>query len=206
VDAASSKRSVTGAARWGDRTSLRHEDDFVEFAAASREWLRRTAYVLCGDWHRASDITQEALIRVYVAWPRLENKGGLAAYARRAVVSVVIDQSRQRSSTEVPAMAAEAAPVAPDLAGEVADRQAVRQALARLPQRRRACVVLRYFEELSVAEVAALLGISEGTVKSQTSRGLASLRTMLEDEAHDAPVVADEAGRGLPLFELPAVC
>jgi RNA polymerase sigma-70 factor (sigma-E family) len=172
----------------------RNDDDFVEFAAASRERLRRTAYLLCGDWHRASDITQEALIRVYVAWPRLERKGGLAAYARRAVVSVVIDQSRKRSSTEVPAIAVEAAPSGRDLAGDVADRQAVMHALARLPQRQRACVVLRYFEDLSVTEVAALLGVSEGTVKSQTSRGLASLRTMFEAETHDELVVTGEGG------------
>jgi RNA polymerase sigma-70 factor (sigma-E family) len=164
-------------------------DDFVEFVAASRERLRRTAFLLCGDWHLASDITQEALIRVYVAWPRLERKGGLEAYARRAVVSVVIDQSRKRSSTEVPGIAVQAAPSARDLAGDVVARQAMLHALARLPQRRRACVVLRYFDDLSVTEVATLLGVSEGTVKSQTSRGLASLRAMFEEETRDELLV-----------------
>ena len=162
-----------------------NDGDFVEFAEASREGLRRTAYQLCGDWHRASDITQEALIRVYVAWPRLECKGRPAAYARLAVMSVVIDQSRKRYSTEVPTFAVEAPPSARDLAGEIADRQTVLLALARLPQRRRACVVLRYFEDLSVTEVAALLGVNEGTVKSQTWRGLATLRRMLEDGTDD---------------------
>jgi RNA polymerase sigma-70 factor (sigma-E family) len=164
----------------------RDADDFVEFAAASRERLHRTAYRLCGDWHRASDITQEALIRMYVAWPRLERKGALAAaYAQRAVVSVAIDQSRKRSSTEVSVSPVEAAPSARDLAAEVADRQTLMHALARLPRRQRACVVLRYFEDLSVSEAAALLDVNEGTVKSQTSRGLASLRNMIEDETHD---------------------
>jgi RNA polymerase sigma-70 factor (sigma-E family) len=192
VEPASFERSVTGAARLGERVSRRNDDGFVEFAAASKARLRRAAYLLCGDWHRASDVTQEALLRVYVAWPRLECKGALAEYARRAVVSVVIDQSRKRSSTEVPVFAVEAASSDRDLAGEVANRQAVMHALARLPQRQRACVVLRYFEDLSVSEVAALLGVHEGTVKSQTSRGLVSLRTLFADETPDQPMATGQ--------------
>jgi RNA polymerase sigma-70 factor (sigma-E family) len=176
---------MTRSPHRAEPTAHPSDDDFVEFAEASRERLHQSAYRLCGDWHRASDITQEALMRVYVAWPRLERKACGAAYARRAVMSVVVDQSRKRSSTEVPAIAVEAASSARDLAGEIADRQAVMHALARLPQRRRACVVLRYLEDLSVEEVADLLGIDEGTVKSQTWRGLASLRRMLEDESDD---------------------
>lgn len=172
----------------------RNDEDFVEFAAASRERLRRTAYLLCGDWHRASDITQEALIRVYVAWPRLERKDGLASYARKAVVSVAIDQSRKRSSTELPAPPDHTVASGHDLAGAVSERQALMQALARLPQRQRACVVLRYFEDLPVTEVAALLGVNEGTVKSQTSRALGSLRSMFEDQTHDELVVTGEGG------------
>ena len=79
----------------------RDDEEFVAFATASRDRLRRTAYLMCGDWHRASDLAQEALIRVYVAWPRLERKGGLAAYARRAVVSAAIDASRRKSHGEL---------------------------------------------------------------------------------------------------------
>src|SRR4249919_3104765 len=75
---------------------------FTEFAAASRSRLRSTAYLLCGDWERASDHVQEGLIRVYVAWPRLVRKGGEVAYARRAVVSAFLDSTRRRSSTERP--------------------------------------------------------------------------------------------------------
>ncbi len=172
----------------------RNDEDFVEFAAASRERLRRTAYLMCGDWHRASDITQEALIRVYVAWPRLEHKGGLSSYARRAVVSAAIDLSRKRSSTELPAPADDQTPSGQDLAGTVTERDALMQALSRLPQRQRACVVLRYFEDLPVAEVAALLGVGEGTVKSQTSRALASLRHTFENQTHDELVVTGEGG------------
>jgi RNA polymerase sigma factor (sigma-70 family) len=94
----------------------------------------------------------------------------------------------------VPVTAVDAAPSARDLAGEVADRQAVMDALARLPQRQRACVVLRYFDDLSISEVAALLGVNEGTVKSQTSRGLVSLRTIFVGETRDEPVATGPGG------------
>jgi RNA polymerase sigma-70 factor (sigma-E family) len=172
----------------------RNDDEFAEFAAAAGDRLRRTAYLLCGDWHRASDLTQEALIRVYVAWPRLERGGGLMAYARRAVVSVAVDASRRRSSTEVPAPADEGVASGHDLAARVSDRDALMQALARLPERQRACVVLRYFEDLPVADVAAVLEVAEGTVKSQTSRAIDALRGMFEAQAREELAVPSEGG------------
>ena len=169
---------------------------FSEFAAASRSRLRSTAYLLCGDWDRASDHVQEGLIRVYVAWPRLVRKGGEHAYARKAVLSAFLDASRKRSSTERPAADPADRASAEDVAAHVADRAALMAALARLPERQRACVVLRYFEELDVRETAAALGCSEGTVKSQTSRALTALRGMFEDAHRDELVVAGE--RSLP--------
>lgn len=173
----------------------RDDEEFVAFAAASRDRLRRTAYLMCGDWHRAADLTQEALIRVYVAWPRLERRGGLASYARSAVVSAAIDASRRRSSREVPVTADDQAPSGQDVAGAVTERSALLLALSRLPARQRACVVLRYYEDLSVADVAALLGVSEGTVKSQTSRALVTLREIVEEQTHEDLVVTTEGGR-----------
>src|SRR5689334_14182612 len=169
---------------------------FSEFAAASRARLRSTAYLLCGDWDRASDHVQEGLIRVYVAWPRLVKKGREHAYARKAVVSAFLDASRKRSSTERPAAEPTDRASAEDLAAHVADRAALMAALARLPERQRACVVLRYFEELDVRETATALGCSEGTVKSQTSRALTALRGMFEEAHRDELVVAGE--RKLP--------
>jgi RNA polymerase sigma-70 factor (sigma-E family) len=169
---------------------------FSEFAAASRSRLRGTAYLLCGDWDRASDHVQEGLIRVYVAWPRLVRKGGELAYARKAVVSAFLDASRKRSSTERPDAEPADRATDEDLAAHVADRAALMAALARLPGRQRACVVLRYFEELDVRETAAALGCSEGTVKSQTSRALTALRAMFEDAHREELVVAGE--RNLP--------
>ncbi|MBA2956011.1 SigE family RNA polymerase sigma factor [Nocardioides sp. MAH-18] len=164
--------------------------EFAEFATAGRARLRSTAYLLCGDWDRASDHVQEGLIRTYVAWPRLVRNGGELAYARKAVVSAFLDASRKRSSTERPAAEHPDQASGEDVAASVVDRAALMAALARLPGRQRACVVLRYFEELDVRETAHVLRCSEGTVKSQTSRALASLRSMLDDASHDELVVA----------------
>jgi RNA polymerase sigma-70 factor (sigma-E family) len=159
---------------------MRDEAAFVEFAQAARGQLRRTAYLLCGDWDRASDHVQEGLIRVYVAWPRLKRAGGEHAYARKAVVSAFLDSARRRSSTEVPTEQDRELASTQDVAESVALRTALGSALAKLPPRQRACVVLRYFDDLSVADTAAALGCSEGTVKSQTSRALDALRFMFE--------------------------
>jgi RNA polymerase sigma-70 factor (sigma-E family) len=153
----------------------RDESDFVAFAEACRPAMRRTAYLMCGDWERAADFTQEALVRVYVAWPRLEQDHGLRTYARKAVVSVAIEQARKRSSREVPAAHLGDRPVA-DAAEHVVDRVLLMTALAELPPRQRACVVLRYYDDLSVEAVAEALGCRTGTVKSQTARGLEALR------------------------------
>lgn len=170
------------------------EQAFTEFALASRTRLRRTAYLLCGDWDRARDHVQEALVRVYVRWPKLQKQGGELAYARRAVASVVIDESRRRSSRELPADPDLDRPSTEDVAAAVTDRAALMAALAGLPPRQRACVVLRYFEELDVRETAATLGCSEGTVKSQTSRALTSLRSVFESASRDE-LVFDVMGR-----------
>lgn len=158
----------------------RDESTFVEFAQAAQDRLRRTAYLLCGDWDRASDHVQEGLIRVYVAWPRLTRNGGELGYARKAVVSAFLDHARRRSSTEVVGTPGHDQASAEDVAESVTARAALMQALADLPPRQRACVVLRYFEDLSVADTATALGCSEGTVKSQTSRALDSLRAMFD--------------------------
>ena len=160
---------------------MRDEESFVAFAQGARERLRRTAFLMCGDWDRASDHVQEGLIRVYVAWPRLERAGREHAYARKAVVSAVLDHARRRSSRELVVETDPERPAEGDLAEAVTARTALMVALAALPPRQRACVVLRYFEDLSVADTAAALGCSQGTVKSQTARALDRLRSMFED-------------------------
>lgn len=168
------------------------EAAFVEFAGASRVRLRSTAYLLCGDWDRASDLTQEGLLRVYVAWPRLNRRGGEVEYARRAVLSAFLDGVRKRSSTERPIDVRVELGSGEDVAAAVTDRAVLMEALARLPGRQRACVVLRYYEDLDVRDTAAALGCSEGTVKSQTSRAMASLRDMFDTAERDDLIAATE--------------
>ena len=168
---------------------------FTEFAAASRARLRNTAYLLCGDWGKASDFAQEGLIRVYVAWPRLKRRGGELAYARKAVVSAFLDASRKKSSRERPVADRHDQSSGEDVATAVADRAALMAALARLPQRQRACVVLRYFEELDVRETAAALQCSEGTVKGHTSRALAALKVMFDEAARSELLVGGEGSQ-----------
>ena len=157
----------------------RSVEDFSEYAAATRAQLRRTAYLMCGDWERASDIAQEALIRLYVAWPRLDKASGIGAYARQTVVNIAIDGARKKATHERPEELPDR-PVVDDVFAIVTERLVVMQALAQLPLQQRACVVLRYYEDLSVGEVAGALRCREGTVKSQTARGLAKLRSAFE--------------------------
>lgn len=168
---------------------------FTEFATASRTRLRNTAYLLCGDWDRAADHVQEGLIRVYVAWPRLVRHGGELAYARKAVVSAFLDANRKRSSHECATDVSSARASDEDVATAVTDRAALMVALARLPERRRACIVLRYFEDLDVCDTATALGCSEGTVKSQTSRALETLRSMFAASADDGVTVIGDGHR-----------
>lgn len=159
---------------------------YVEFVTASQQRLRRSAYLMTGDWQAAADAVQEALVRVYVAWPRLQRGGGLPTYARRALVSAVIDahrrsSTRQKYEDRVPVEAQRA-----DHADQYVEHDVLLGALSGLADRQRACVVLRYFDDLSVADTADALGCSQGTVKSQTSKALAHLRRVLteHDQAH----------------------
>lgn len=153
----------------------RDDAEFAAFATACGPSLRRTAYLMCGDWDRAADIVQEALVRVYLAWPRLDPDRDVRAYARRTAVRVAVDQGRKRSSREVPTSRVADRPH-DDATEQVVDRELLMAALADLPARQRACVVLRYYEDLSVETVAEALGCRTGTVKSQTARGLDALR------------------------------
>jgi RNA polymerase sigma-70 factor (sigma-E family) len=146
---------------------------------------------MTGDWHLAADVVQEALTRMYVAWPRLERSGGLPTYARRAVMSAVVDHRRRRWNQERPGEVPDAAG-----AGEPGpeDRDLMLRALRAVPARQRACLVLRFYDELSVAETAEALGCSQGTVKSQTARGLDALRDELERVGHTDLVDAVKGG------------
>ncbi|MDT7547589.1 MAG: hypothetical protein QOE99_3699 [Actinomycetota bacterium] len=169
--------------------SSRREDEFRAYVTARRPALVRTATLLtAGDRHLAEDLVQQALIRLYVAWPRLRRASGPDAYAYRILVNALTDQTRrpawrrERPTAELP----ELEPVA---GFAMEERDAVRRALAALPDGMRAAVVLRHWLELDVAETAAALGCSKGNVKSQTARGLERLRELLQV---DAPIGSRE--------------
>ncbi len=156
---------------------------FSEFVAARQTHLRRIAYALCGDWHRADDLLQTSLTKLYVAWPRIRHEGGEEAYCRQIMVRANIDESRrpwrrERPSDRLPESAA-VEPGAP-----LEERSALFEALQALPEQQRKVVVLRHWLGLSVRESADELGISEGTVKSHSSRGLAALEQVLAPQRH----------------------
>ncbi|MEU5945894.1 SigE family RNA polymerase sigma factor [Micromonospora sp. NPDC047465] len=148
-------------------------DDFVRTRSVA---LLRVAYLLTGDRHAAEDLLQDVLEQVYVRWRRVQ--ASPEAYARRALVNRSINRWRWRARRPEQALGDNDG-VARDHADDIALRQAVVAALRTLPPRQRAAVVLRYLEDLSVADVAAALRCSEGAVKSHASRGLARLREAL---------------------------
>lgn len=150
---------------------------FTEFAEARRPHLRRIAYAICGDWHRADDLVQTALVKLYVAWPRLRDPAKAEAYARTIIVRADVDDARRPWRRERSGLDGIDRPAPADTGPE--DRSEVFAALQALPDMQRRVVLLRHWLDLSVAETACELGIAEGTVKSHTSRGLATLQDLL---------------------------
>jgi RNA polymerase sigma-70 factor (sigma-E family) len=151
-------------------------EEFTEFAAGAAPRLRRTAFLLCGDWHAAEDLAQGTLAKMFVAWRRIRRQDAVYAYASRTLVNTYLaDRRRLRSRELVAAWLPERA--AP--AGTPELRMVVLDALATLPPKARVVVVMRYWADMSVEQVADLLGCSAGNVKSQAARGLAKLRAVL---------------------------
>lgn len=154
--------------------------DFREYVASNLDRLCRFAYLVCHDWQRAEDAVQKALTRVYPRWSRIDSANP-HAYVRRAVVNNLNEErrrfwfQRERSSDDLPE------PTQPDHAEDSTARLAMLDALARLPKRQRLAVILRHWEDLSVEQTADIMSCSTGTVKSQTARGLQTLRGLLGD-------------------------
>ena len=171
------------------------EDEFTSFAEAAASRLLGTAYLLCGDWHAAEDLTQTTLAKVFAAWYRIRNHDSAHAYAKRTLLNTYfVDCRRKRlrevlsgDTRELPERAAE--PQAAELRLELTD------ALAALPPKARAVVVLRYWEDMSIEQVAAHLGCSPGNVKSQSARALDKLRRLLDGSADTvSPALATNDG------------
>jgi len=161
---------------------MRRDEQFSEFFAARAPALRRTAYLIVRDWHGAEDVTQLGLARLYVVWPRVRPET-VEAYARKVVVNEALGWLRRRRRDHL----TDVLPEAPASLPEESPLD-VGQALDLLPAQQRAIVALRFLDDLPVTEVARILDVAEGTVKSQTSRALATLRARLPEL-----VLAEEA-------------
>ena len=167
---------ATGLGRGLDAAS---EAAFREYVTARGSALLRMAVLLTGNQADAEDLLQAALAKTYLAWDRIQDRAALDSYVKRAMVNTQISWWRRRRVEEYPT-------------GELPDRalsdqvpltemqDTVRRALDRLPQRMRAAVVLRYYEDMTEPEIADVLGVSRGTVKSTMSRAVAKLRTDAE--------------------------
>ena len=156
------------------------EDDFGAFAVARGRSLRRLAYLLTGDHHHAEDLLQVTLTKVYLSWDKIRDQRNADAYARRVIATTYTSWWRRRSWQERPADHIGERDQ-PDHTDDIVERAELRRLLHALPRQQRAVVVLRFYEDLTVADTAEALGIGVGTVKSYTSRALAAMRVQLGD-------------------------
>lgn len=164
------------------------DESFHMFVARSTAPLTRLAYLLCGDQHLANDLVQTGLVRMYQAWPRVHDKNAVDPYARKVLIRCWLNERRRpwrRAEARTGVVPDQPVPAA-DVAEVTHLKEVLREALARLPPRQRAVVVLRYWSQHSVTETATILRCSEGNVKSQSARGLAALRTALTGMGADA--------------------
>jgi RNA polymerase sigma-70 factor (sigma-E family) len=163
------------------RQRAARDEQFAEFVAATAPGLRRTAYLLCGDWHLAQDLTQTALTRIYASWGRVRRSGNLNAYSRRVLINAIFDQRKRHSSGEVVVAELPESAVQPQEAA-VEVHVMLMRALAKLPVRDQAIVVLRYWEDHSVETVAEILDVSASVVTTRSARALTRLRALLGEE------------------------
>jgi RNA polymerase sigma-70 factor (sigma-E family) len=177
--------------------NARRDAEFTEYVAARLAALRRVAFLLCQDWDRADDLVQGAITRLYVHWARARVVEHVDAYTRTILVREFLSERRTPWARRVTLPGR-----LPDVGGAVTDHAAaldVRTALAMLPPRQRATLVLRFYCDLNVGQTAQILGCSPGTVKSQTAKGLDSLRRVLDPAGAPGPdggPVTSRSGRG----------
>ena len=161
------------------------EQAFDEFVVTELPRARRAAYLMCGDWTEAEDLAQQALVRLYGAWSRLEHAAALRAWMTTTLTRLWLDEIRRRGRrpvvllSELPETRGPRSPSGPEATTE---RLHLLEVLATLSPRQRACLVLRFWEDLTVAETARALGCSEGTVKSLTHHGVRAMRERLDLE------------------------
>jgi len=157
--------------------------DFTEYVQNKTPWLRRVAYLLCRDWHRADDLVQSAFLKLYVNWDKARRAGNFDGYVRAILVNLFLSEQKSPWWKQITLHREQFDETTLDPAAldfDVAGSLDLMAALGAVPPRQRAAIVLRYYCDLSVEETAYLLSCSPGTVKSQTSRGLEALRLVLD--------------------------
>jgi RNA polymerase sigma factor (sigma-70 family) len=161
------------------------EAEYREFVVARLEAWRRTAYLVCRDWHAADDVVAATIERLYLRWRRLDHVVNLDAYVRGMLIRAWLDEQRRpwRREFHVPNILDQPSGAVASVEGAVLDRLTVATLLESLTPRKRAVLVLRFFCDLSVEETAELLSIAERTVKSQTARALEMLRALAPAQA-----------------------
>jgi RNA polymerase sigma-70 factor (sigma-E family) len=152
------------------------DEEFTEYASARAGRLRDVAYLMCGDWHLAQDLTQQTLVKLYLAWGRIQRRENVDAYARQVLLRELLTEKRRRRWTERPVAMVPEMPVRPDPTDL---RLTLVQALGRLAPNRRAVVILRYWDDHSVDTVAEIMRLTPAAVKSLSVRAVSDLRALL---------------------------
>lgn len=163
------------------RHSSRDDAEFAEFMAARADQLYRSAYLLTTSRHAAEDLTQTALARAYASWRRVRSAEDPVAYVHGILHKAFLTERRRRSSTELPVAEIHDRPDDAAGDGDPSDRVALAAALARLAPLDRAVVVLRFWEDQSLAQTASRLGLTEAAVKNRSLRATRTLRGLLAE-------------------------
>ena len=160
---------------------MKGDEEFFAFVAPRMDRWRRGAFLICQDWHTADDAVSVAVAKLYRAWPKARKADNVEAYAQRVLTRSCVDELRRGWRKESPtATLPDLAPVGPAGPDLVDERQALAALLRSLGPSQRAVLVLRFYLDYSIEETARILGISEGTVKSQAARGLESVRALAQ--------------------------
>jgi RNA polymerase sigma-70 factor (sigma-E family) len=170
------------------------EAEFAELVAAVSNRLVRTGYAICGDQQLAEDAVQSAFVTAYRQWRRVRAARNPEAYLRKMVVNQLLGWKRRKWFTSTTALGAGAEPAQASHEARVIEHQHVWTVVSSLPPRQRAVIVLRYYEGLSEAEIADVLGIRPGTVKSQSAAAIATLRGTLGEAEPVLPGASEGEG------------
>jgi RNA polymerase sigma-70 factor (sigma-E family) len=184
----------------GRRHQSQPRIDFERFVGETAEPLLRSAYLITWDFAEAEDLVQECLFKVARRWPRVKKMERPVAYARTVLIHLALDEGKRRSQRRselgpeaIGLLEAHHDVAAPRDLGRIETSTDLLEVLRELPPRQRAALVLRYFDDLSEAEVADVMGCSVGTVKSTTSRALGRLRREIKDTGSASDIAANGA-------------